>query len=194
MRAKSLFGALAIFIGLTARAGVAQDIPDPNKEQDFRAKLIQCGICHGAKGKPKPSEFPIIWGQQQNYLIKQMRDFHSGERDSELMLWISKNLSSEDARRAAVNFAKRKWPTKSEKDAASAPSAPRGVDACERCHASGYVGTPQAPRLAGQNYEYLVETMRQFAEGQHKDPTMADLMRRISPADREEMARYLSSL
>ena len=73
MRAGPIFSVLAVLLGLMARASAADKFEDPNKEQDFRARLIQCGICHGAKGRPKPSNFPVIWGQQQNYLIKQMR-------------------------------------------------------------------------------------------------------------------------
>ena len=52
-----------------------------------------------------------------------------------------------------------------------------------------------APRLAGQRYEYLVEAMRRFAEGERKNNvTMMQLMAGMSAADREAMARYLSGL
>ena len=51
------------------------------------------------------------------------------------------------------------------------------------------------PRLAGQNYEYLVESMRRFADGERKNnETMAQLMAALSPAQRDAMARYLSAL
>jgi cytochrome c553 len=50
-----------------------------------------------------------------------------------------------------------------------------------------------APRLAGQGYEYLVEAMRRFAEGERKNNAiMTKMMAAMSPADREAMARYLS--
>jgi cytochrome c553 len=52
-----------------------------------------------------------------------------------------------------------------------------------------------APRLAGQSYEYLVEAMRRFAEGERKNnDIMTKMMAAMSPADREAMARYLSGL
>jgi cytochrome c553 len=71
---------------------------------------------------------------------------------------------------------------------------------CQACHAQNYLGALQAegvttPRLAGQRYEYLVEAMRKFADGERKNnPDMMQIMAAISPADREAMARYLSSL
>ena len=51
------------------------------------------------------------------------------------------------------------------------------------------------PRLAGQTYEYLVESMRRFADGERTNNTdMVQIMKGIPAADREAMARYLSSL
>jgi cytochrome c553 len=51
------------------------------------------------------------------------------------------------------------------------------------------------PRLAGQNYEYLAESMRRFAEGERtNNADMVQIMKGISAADREAMARYLSGL
>jgi cytochrome c553 len=52
-----------------------------------------------------------------------------------------------------------------------------------------------APRLAGQSYEYLVEAMRRYAEGERaNNADMANLMKVLSPAEREAMARYISGL
>ena len=71
---------------------------------------------------------------------------------------------------------------------------------CQACHAQNFLGAVQAegvtpPRLAGQRYEYLVEAMRRFAEGERtNNADMVQIMKAISPADREAMARYLSSL
>ena len=52
-----------------------------------------------------------------------------------------------------------------------------------------------APRLAGQSYEYLVEAMRSFAEGQRTNSAdMMKIMEGLSPAQREAIARYIASL
>jgi cytochrome c553 len=57
------------------------------------------------------------------------------------------------------------------------------------------VGGLAAPRLAGQRYEYLVEAMRRFADGERtNNADMRRMMEAISPADREAMARYISGL
>jgi cytochrome c553 len=57
------------------------------------------------------------------------------------------------------------------------------------------VGGLPAPRLAGQSYEYLVEAMRRFAEGERtNNPDMVKIMQELSPAQRDAMARYISGL
>ena len=53
----------------------------------------------------------------------------------------------------------------------------------------------RAPRLAGQSYEYLVEAMRRYAEGERtNNADMMKIMEAMSPAEREAMARYISGL
>ena len=58
------------------------------------------------------------------------------------------------------------------------------------------MGGPTAPRLAGQSYEYLMEAMRRFAEGERtsssvtvpmleRNTEMVKIMRAIPPAERE---------
>ena len=62
------------------------------------------------------------------------------------------------------------------------------------------MGTAQAegmstPRLAGQNFEYLLGEMNRFASGERgNNADMVQIMKGVSPADREAMARYLSGL
>ena len=198
MRTQMVFGVLAVLTGLAARASAAEDIPDPNTQREFGAKLLVCNACHGDKGIPKSANIPIIWGQQENYLIKQLHDFQTPDRNIEVMAWMSKTLTPAEQGPTAVNFAKKSWPARTG-NAASTP-APRGVAVCQACHAQNFLGAVQAegvttPRLAGQRYEYLVEAMRRFAEGERtNNADMVQIMKAISPADREAMARYLSSL
>jgi cytochrome c553 len=69
------------------------------------------------------------------------------------------------------------------------------VAICEACHQQKLVGGVAAPRLAGQKYDYLVESMRRFAEGERKNsPEMTSIMGAVSASDREAMARYIAGL
>ena len=187
------FGVLVVLAALAAPANAAEAIPSPSSQAEFGAKLLVCNACHGENGAPKNATIPVLWGQQESYLAKQLHDFQSGSRNFEVMSWMTINLSPEELGSAAAYFAKKSWPARS----AGAPSAspPPMVAVCEVCHQQNFSGGLPAPRLAGQSYGYLVEAMRRFAEGERTNNSdMTKIMAAISPAEREAMARYISGL
>ena len=69
--------------------------------------LYGCVNCHGEDGKgksPNNSVFPVIGGQQKDYLVKQLNDFRSGARANDpagMMADIAKKMS--DAEIEAVS-------------------------------------------------------------------------------------------
>jgi cytochrome c553 len=157
------------------------------------AKLLVCNTCHGADGVPRNATIPIIWGLQENYLLKQLHDFTSGNRDNEVMTWMATALTPAELGSAAAYFAKKNWPARPTGVAATSP--PAAVAVCQVCHQQNLAGGLPAPRLAGQRYEYLIEAMRRFAEGGRANSTdMTRIMEAISPGDREAIARYISGL
>ncbi len=204
MRTQIVFGCLAVVGVLTAQAApakAAEAVPDPTTQREFGAKLLVCNVCHGENGVPKSAAIPIISGQQETYIAKQLEDFRNGHRNFEIMTWMANTLTPAEQGPAAAYVAKKSWPAKRADAApAAAATAPRGIAVCQACHQQNYLGAVQAegmtaPRLAGQSYEYLVEAMRRFADGERANsPDMAQIMTGISVADREAMARYLSSL
>src|ERR1700693_6041041 len=151
----TLFGASLIFAVVAVPAYSADDI---------EAKAQTCAACHGQNGVPiDPKTIPIIWGQQQSYLVKQLHDFRSGDRDSPIMSPIAKGLAQEDLRKIAAYFAAKAWPAQ---HAAASGPAPNGIAQCQPCHQPHFEGGAPAPRLAGLSYEYLVAAMRSFAAGE----------------------------
>jgi cytochrome c553 len=201
----TVFGTLVVLAALAAPAKAAdtQHIPErpavatlgnaAEAEAILGAKLLVCNTCHGADGIPKSAATPIIWGLQENYLVKQLNDFHSGDRDSDVMTWMATFFSQAELVPTAGYFAKKNWPVRSAGAAAASP--PAGVVVCQACHQQNLVGGLAAPRLAGQTYEYLVESMRRYADGERtNNPIMMAMMKSISPAEREAMARYISGL
>ena len=197
MRKQIGFGVLAVLAVLAAPALAAQAIPDPSTDREFSAKLSVCNECHGVNGVRRMATIPLISGQPENYLLKQLRDFERGDRRDEVMPWAAKTLTQQELGVAAGYFAKQKWPARS---AGAAATPPPGIAVCQACHATDFLGATQAdgmatPRLAGQSYEFLVESMRRFADGERKNNAiMSKMMAAMSPADRQAMARYLSGL
>src|SRR5581483_12201947 len=61
---------------------------------DIAAKAQVCAACHGENGTPTdPKTMPIIWGQQSNYLYKELQNYHSGERKSPIMQPVVQSIS-----------------------------------------------------------------------------------------------------
>src|ERR1700722_10502544 len=98
----SIFGAAAI-VALVAMPAEAAD--------DIEAKVQVCSTCHGQNGVPTdPKTIPIIWGQQESYLVKELHDYRSGDRDNPIMMPIAQNLAQDDLRKLAAYFAAKSWP------------------------------------------------------------------------------------
>jgi cytochrome c553 len=179
-----IFGAMVGFGAAVAPACAADDI---------EAKAQTCAACHGQNGVPlDPKTMPVIWGQQQSYLMKQLRDYRSGERASPIMSIIAKGLAEDDLRKLAAYFAAKSWPQNA---AAVAAPPPNGIAQCQPCHQPNFVGGPPAPRLAGLSYEYLIASMRGFAADHRiNNGDMPKFMQALTDGERDAMARYLAGL
>jgi cytochrome c553 len=181
----TIFGAGIGFVVVAAPAYAADDI---------EAKVQTCAACHGQNGVPiEPKTMPIIWGQQQSYLMKQMHDYRSGDRDNPIMSPIAKGLAQEDLRKIAAYFAAKSWPARHAPTTSASP--PDGIAQCQPCHQPNFEGGPPAPRLAGLSYEYLVASMRSFAADERtNNGDMPKFMQALTDSQRDAMARYLSGL
>ncbi len=180
----TIFGTLVILAALAGPAGAAEGL---------EAKLQVCSSCHGENGQPIDPTIPVIWGQTEYFLVKQLHDYKSGDRENLVMASFAKRLTQAELRPAAAYFSKKPWPART--SPAAAASQPDGMAVCQICHQPNFVGGLPAPRLAGQSYEYLVEAMRSFAEGERtNNADMVKIMQELSPAQREAMARYISGL
>ncbi len=66
---------------------------------------------------------------------------------------------------------------------------------CAACHgAEGISPSPIWPNLAGQKDQYLVKQMKDFRDGNRKDPMMAPMAAALTDQDIEDLAAYFSSL
>ena len=79
--------------------------------------------------------------------------------------------------------------------AADEPASPAPDAVCAGCHGPGgnKPVMPQAPRLAGQAYDYLVEALTQYRSGARPDPIMGSMAKGLSDAQIQTVARYYSA-
>lgn len=68
-------------------------------------------------------------------------------------------------------------------------------EACAACH--GPEGnkpiTPETPRLAGQQYDYLVQSLNAYRKGTRDNPIMAALAKPLTEKEIRELAGYFSN-
>lgn len=69
-----------------------------------RAKAIQCQACHGMDGIAKIPEAPNLAGQNEDYLIKALHDFKTGERKNEMMSVVAQPLTDTDIANLAAFY------------------------------------------------------------------------------------------
>ncbi|MEO0957465.1 MAG: cytochrome c [Pseudomonadota bacterium] len=61
-----------------------------------REKAAQCRVCHGLDGIARMPIAPHIAGENEQYLVTQLRAFRSGKREHEIMSVVAGALSDED--------------------------------------------------------------------------------------------------
>lgn len=171
----------------------------PADAQTAEQKAQLCAACHGENGVPQQKTTPTIWGQQLGYLYLQLRDYKSGARKNDQMSGVVATLERDDMMTLAQYFSQKSWPNLGQPPAPEAVAA-RALRAsaslvCTSCHQEGYKGEGTQPRLAGQQKEYLAQTMLDFRDGRRgNNPGMSDLMKAISADDIAALAEYLAGL
>lgn len=167
-----------------------------------------CVACHGNDGNSLAGSFPNIAGQNEKYILKQLRDMKSGARAQNLMVGIVDTLSDQDMQDLAAFYA--------EKTAAESAADPelalqgehiyrsgiarKGVAACSACHSPTGQGNDLAsfPKLAGQWAEYTEAQLKAFRVGERHNDGESKMMRLsamdLSDAEIAAVASYIAGL
>jgi len=176
-----------------------------------KAEAERCFECHGEQGlgvgHGPEAIFARLAGQKADYIEQQVRHFKAGLRKNDSMLITARAVEPEDLRDIAAYFAQ--LPVMRGEGASPNPGhsaaqdltlrgdPARGVAACSSCHGpagEGLAAHP-APRLAGQESRYLAKQLRDFQQGQRREPQgsgMAELARALSESEIEQLASYFS--
>lgn len=70
-----------------------------------KAKSVVCAACHGPDGKASVPIYPHLAGQNQAYLLKQMKAFKGGSRTEPLMVPFMAMLTEADMENLAAYYA-----------------------------------------------------------------------------------------
>ena len=174
-----LLVSLLISTGLMGMAHAAGDA-DAGKN-----KVAVCVACHGEGGNSAAPTFPKLAGQNERYLIKQMKDIQCGGLSAEeqkakkcvgrpvpTMAGQLDSMSDQDladiaayyaAQKTTIGQAKADLALKGEEIYRAGIRA-KGVAACTACHSPTGQGNAPAgfPALSGQHADYIAAQLRAF--------------------------------
>ena len=167
---------------------------------------VVCAPCHGEDGNSIIPMFPKIAGLQEEYIVKQLRDFRSGARGSDLMGPVAIALKPEDIPSLAAYFNSKKMKPGVPGDKLAAGfgkmvyldgNEETGVPACIGCHQAQGAGHLIYPRIGGQHAPYVTHQMKDFANGERSNDFgrfMRSIARRMSAEEIHSVAEYLAGL
>lgn len=182
-------------LALAAVAAGAQDV------EAGRAKSQVCAACHGADGNGTAAmpEVPKLAGQTWRYLYIQLRDFKEGRRSNALMAPMVEPLSRDDMIAIANFYASlplKPQDFKVDDGKAKLGKAKADETLCTMCHLGGFMGQNEIPRVAGQNYQYVVAQLKAFKDRTRTNDAgnMTSVARTLSDTDIENLGHYLAGL
>jgi cytochrome c553 len=169
-----------------------------------------CMACHGKQGQAtRDGYYPRIAGKPAGYLLNQLHGFREGRRYFPMMTYLV-DLQREDyLRELATYFANQQVPyPPPESPRVSNTILARGrtlvmhgdpalhLPACSSCHGSRLLGVePAVPGLVGVSQDYLIAQLSDWRIGRRAalaPDCMAQIVRRLSPADATAAAAYLA--
>jgi cytochrome c553 len=192
----------------------ARPAPEPVLRGDAQAGAAKadserCMECHNpAHRDATASEAHIarLAGQMPEYMLKQLRNFKSGERKHDFMQIMARSLEDEDAADIVAYFASLP-PTRGDgsgdapvpRELTTRGDAARGIAACFSCHGPDGRGAllngVRAPAIAGQEAGYLDNQLRAFRSGERRNSAggvMNVAAQKLTDAEIAALANYLA--
>tara|TARA_B100001057_G_scaffold271815_1_gene272070 strand:- start:247 stop:843 length:597 start_codon:yes stop_codon:yes gene_type:complete len=159
--------------------------PDSGKD-----KVAVCAGCHGADGNSLVGIWPSLAGQNENYLLKQLRLVKSGDRVIASMTGLLDNLDDKDLQDIAA-FYQSKTNTVGVVDETKvdlgrklyyAGNLEKGVPACSACHSPKGLGNAPAayPLLSGQQPDYVSKALKDYRSGERINEEPSKIMAAIA--------------
>lgn len=175
---------------------------DPRRGAALSAQV--CAACHGDKGLSPSFDIPSLAGQSSFAIYKQLADYRTGARSHPQMTGVARRLQVADLASIARHYAvaSREYAAIGRRDLigdkeierlAKEGDSRRRLPACLSCHVNGAGGPIETPVITGQQQDYLLKQLEDYASGARKNDVygrMRDISAKLTPAERAALARY----
>jgi cytochrome c553 len=158
-----------------------------------------CTACHGADGNSVIPANPSLAAQPEQAISTQLYQFREGNRKDPQMSPMAEKLSNKEMNELAAYFSKQKAAAPTHKtspeNAAEGPKLAQQFN-CVQCHGPALRGQQHIPRIAGQQYEYLLAQLKKFKAKQRADldGNMTAAAEGLKDKDVEVLADYVAGL
>jgi cytochrome c553 len=164
-----------------------------------RTKSQACAACHGADGNSIAPMFPNLAGQTWRYIYIQLKDFKEERRSNPMMDPIVKTLSRQDMIDIANFYAAQSAKPstfKADETKIKLGKAKADETLCTMCHLGGFAGQNEIPKVAGQQYDYIVQQLLDFKARKRTNDAgnMTSVSQTLSVVDIENLGHYITSL
>ncbi len=197
-----LLVSLMLTLGVTSFAQAAGDAVAGQE------KVAVCAACHSADGNSVVPNFPKLSGQGERYLLKQLQDIKSGNRQVVEMTGILTNVSDQDMADIAAYYASQSMSVgAADPDKLVVGEAlyrggklDEGLPSCMGCHSPDGSGNAAGgfPHLGGQHAQYIAKQLTDFREGNRTNDgdtmPMRSVAAKLSNKDIDAISSYIQGL
>jgi len=157
-----------------------------------------CLDCHGRKGVSPTPMTPSLGGVPEYYALLQLVEFRDGDRRSEIMRAMVRDMTDDDLR-AAASFVGRQPRAQGTLKPGDPVRMRRGGELadkhrCNQCHGSRFLGGRQMPPLRNQREDYLLKALRDYKTERRLGDraAMVEIVSPLSDKDLGDLAHYLA--
>lgn len=164
-----------------------------------RTKAQVCAACHGPDGNAVTPGTPSLSAMPAFYTHWQLIMFRDGRRVDPQMTPVVQNLADEDLADLSAYYAAqraRRRPAEIDAGRAAAGAPVATAQHCTSCHGPQLMGQQQVPRLAGQDFAYLLRRLRGFREKTTSDldGMMTMVSQSLSDEEIHNLVHFLAGL
>jgi cytochrome c553 len=158
---------------------------DPAKGEPLSAV---CGGCHGARGASTDAATPSLAGQDPQYLSRSIKAYRTSRQHWGMQRFVA-GLGDSDIENIVAYYASQK-PQAADKVPSSAQEL---AEKCNRCHDDESNPQMVAPKMRGQDKDYLVMALRAYRDDKRESTTMHRMSVPYSNALIDSIASWYAS-
>ena len=192
---------------LVDRRDIGRALPGATRQDGEALAQERCIACHTVEGNTPDPTIPRNAGQSRFAIYKQLHDYKSGARVSDVMTPLVTDLSDKQIADLAAFYGtlvrgaidpERAFPPYvgiEIENLVTKGDVARGLPPCISCHGIGAGGPIETPTITGQYAQYLEAQLLAFANGQrHNDiyHRMRSIASRLTPDEMKMLAIYYS--